>query len=109
MSERMPAEVFHPGEYLLDELNARGWTQKEFAKMIDRSASCVNQIINKKRGISAKTALELGNALGTGPQFWMNLDSAYRIWKKRKEILDREKRQKWLTEQFTKKTPKKRR
>ena len=36
MAIRTPAEVFPPGEFLADELEARGWTQTEFAEIIGR-------------------------------------------------------------------------
>jgi HTH-type transcriptional regulator/antitoxin HigA len=80
MVERVPAEAFPPGEYLRDELEARGWTQDEFAQIIGRPAPHVNLIIAGKRGITPATAKELGAALGTSPQFWLNLESAYRLW-----------------------------
>lgn len=81
MEERRPAEVFHPGEFLRDELDERGWTQTEFAEIIDRPLRLVNEIVNGKRGITPETAKELGAALGTSPELWMNLDSAYHLWK----------------------------
>ena len=81
MSEKRPAEVFHPGEHLRDELNARGWSQIEFAEIINRPVGCVNQIINGKRAISIRTAQELGAALGTSARFWLYLEIAYRLWK----------------------------
>lgn len=81
MSDRRPAEGFPPGEYLKDELEERGWTQEEFAAIIGRPAAVVNQIISGKRGISPETASEIGAALGTTAMYWMNLESAYRLWK----------------------------
>ena len=39
MSDRIPAEVFPPGEFLNDELEARGWTQTEFAEIIGAAAA----------------------------------------------------------------------
>jgi HTH-type transcriptional regulator/antitoxin HigA len=81
MLDRRPAEVFPPGEYLLDELNARGWTQTEFAEIISRPVRLVNEIINGKRGVTPETATEFGAALGTSAELWMNLDSAYSLWK----------------------------
>ena len=74
MGDRRPAEVFHPGEHLLDELEARGWTQTEFAEIIGRPLRLVNEIINGKRGITPETAREFAAALGTSAEFWMNLD-----------------------------------
>ena len=81
MSERVPTEGFPPGEYLKDELEERGWTQEEFAGIIGRPAAVVNLIISGKRGISPETASEIGAALGTSAMYWMNLESAYRLWR----------------------------
>lgn len=77
--ERIAAEVFPPGEFLRDELEARGWTQAEFAEIIRRPARLVNEIIAGKRGVTPETARELAAALGTTPHFWMNLESAYQL------------------------------
>jgi len=81
MANRRPAEVFHPGEYLRDELELRGWSQTEFAEIINRPLRLVNEIIQGKRGISPETAKELGAALGTSAELWMNLNTAYHLWK----------------------------
>ena len=80
MSERIPAEAFPPGEYLKDELEARGWTQEELASIIGRPTGLINQIVLGKRGISPETAREIGAALGTSAMYWMNLEAAYRLW-----------------------------
>lgn len=79
MSGLAPAEVFHPGEFLRDELEARGWTQTEFGEIIGRSPRVVNEIIAGKRSISPGTAKVIAAALGTSPQLWMNLDTAYQL------------------------------
>jgi HTH-type transcriptional regulator/antitoxin HigA len=86
MGVRRPAEVFHPGEHLLDELKARNWTQTEFAEIISRPVRLVNEVINGKRGITPETAKEFGAALGTSAEFWMNLDTAYHLWKTDKDV-----------------------
>lgn len=94
MNERRPAEVFHPGEHLLDELNARNWTQTEFAEIIGRPVRLVNEIVNGRRGITTETAIELGAALGTSAEFWMNLDTAYQLWKTNEDVSSIEHRAK---------------
>jgi HTH-type transcriptional regulator/antitoxin HigA len=81
MTERRPAEVFPPGEFLRDELDCRGWSQIEFAEIIGRPPRVVNEIIAGKRGITPETAKELAAALETTPQFWMNLETAYQLSK----------------------------
>lgn len=85
MIDRRPAVVFHPGEHLLDELEARDWTQAEFAEIIGKSYRLVNEIINGHRGITPETAKAFGAAFNTGPEYWMNLDSAYNLWKSQTE------------------------
>ncbi len=81
MTERMPAEVFPPGEFLVDELEERGWSQVEFAEIIRRQPRLVNEIILAKRAITLDTARELAAALDTSPQYWLNLQTAYDLWK----------------------------
>ncbi|MDE0065586.1 MAG: HigA family addiction module antitoxin [Acidimicrobiaceae bacterium] len=74
-----PAEVFPPGEYLRDELDERGWTVTEFAGIIDRPLQAVSEILNGKKAITAETACSFSEALGTTPELWLNLQSAYRL------------------------------
>ncbi len=76
---RKPAEVFPPGEYIKDELDARGWSQAEFAEILGRPARVVSEIINGKRAISPETAKEIAAAFDSTPELWMNLESAYRL------------------------------
>jgi len=79
MKELIPAEVFAPGEFVKEELEARGWTQDDLAEIMGRPVRLINEIIAAKRSITPETAKGLGDALGTGAQFWMNLESAYRL------------------------------
>ena len=73
-----PAEAFPPGEYLHDELHERGWTATEFAEIIDRPAQTVSEILSGKQEITPDTALAFAKALGTTPESWLNLQTAYR-------------------------------
>lgn len=79
MTKLIPAEVFPPGEFLREELEARGWTQADFAEILGRPPRLVSEIIGGKRAISPETAQGLGDALGVDPQFWLNLESAYQL------------------------------
>ena len=79
MKERIPAEGFLPGDLIKEELEERGWTQEDLAEILGRTTSAVNEIITGKRGITVDTAKGLGEALGTGAQFWLNMESAYRL------------------------------
>ena len=81
MSIRIPAEVFPPGEYLKDELDARNWTQVEFAEIIGKDTRLVHEIVKGKRAITPETAMILAEAFGTSPELWMNLESQYQLSK----------------------------
>lgn len=73
------AEGFPPGEYLRDELAERGWTEAEFAHIIDRPVQMVSEILNGKKDITPATAVAFGDALGTSAELWLNLQAAYRL------------------------------
>jgi HTH-type transcriptional regulator/antitoxin HigA len=73
-----------PGEILEEELEAQGMTQKELAARLSRPAQVINEIIRGKKAITAETAIGLGKVLGIDAQFWMNLESNYRITLARK-------------------------
>ncbi len=62
------AEVFPAGEFLADELDARGWTQAEFAAILDRPAQFVSEIISGKKEITRESAAQIGAALGTSAE-----------------------------------------
>lgn len=81
MNNRTPAEVFTPGEFIRDELDERGWTQADLAKITGRPLPTINLIINGKTSITPETAIELSNAFSTSAQFWLNLETAYQLSK----------------------------
>ena len=75
---KQPKNPFHPGEILLEEfLVPKGMTQAEFARQLDWTKARLNELIRGKRGITAESALDLADALGTSPKLWMNLQATY--------------------------------
>lgn len=81
MATRRPAEVFPPGDFLREELAERGWTQADLAEILGRPPRLIDEIILGKRGISPETAKGLADVFGTSAAFWMNLDSAWQLWR----------------------------
>lgn len=74
----------HPGEILLEEfLKPLGITQVEFARHIGVPVQRVNEIVRGKRGVTPQTAWLFSQALGTTPQFWLNLQNAYDLTRSR--------------------------
>ena len=80
MPSRVPAEVFPPGEFIREELEARGWTQGDLAQIMDRPLRLINELIAGKKQITPETARGLSRAFSDDdPLYWMNLDAAYRL------------------------------
>ncbi|MBM4319375.1 MAG: HigA family addiction module antidote protein [Deltaproteobacteria bacterium] len=68
----------HPGVILLEEfLKPLGVTQVAFARHIGAPVQRVNEIIRGRRGVTPETAWLLSQALGTTPEFWLNLQTAH--------------------------------
>jgi HTH-type transcriptional regulator/antitoxin HigA len=80
MPPRVPAEVFPPGEFIRDELDARGWTQGDLAQIMGRPLQLVNELVAGKKQITPETAMGLAKAFGDDDAlYWMNLDNLYRL------------------------------
>jgi addiction module HigA family antidote len=73
-----PANPFHPGEMLLEEfIEPNGWTQAYVADELGWTKAKLNELIKGKRGITADSALDLAEFLGTSAKIWMNLQATY--------------------------------
>jgi len=77
------AEVFPPGEFLKDELDECGLTQRELAEIIGRPPRLVNEIIKGKKQITPQTAIQLEQALGVPAENWLRLQNQYQLFKAR--------------------------
>ena len=69
----------HPGVMLQAELDARGITAHRLALAIRVPANRITAILRRERAVTAETAVRLGRYLGTGPEFWMALQTAHDI------------------------------
>ena len=76
-----PAIVPHPGEILIEELDEREITQSDFAEIIGRPLKTVNAIIKGKKSITPETANAIASAFETSPEFWMNLQVDFDLWR----------------------------
>jgi addiction module HigA family antidote len=71
---KQPTNPFHPGEILLEEfLQPASITQATFAGQLGWTRARLNELIRGKRGISAESALDLAEALGTSAKLWLYL------------------------------------
>ncbi len=69
----------HPGEVLKDELEARGVSQRELADTIGLTYSVVNEILNGRRSLTAKTALMFEAALDVPADALMYLQTKFNM------------------------------
>jgi addiction module HigA family antidote len=75
----MARPAIHPGEILADELEELHMSAAELARTLHVPTNRITQILSGKRGVTADTALRLGQWLGTGPELWLNLQKAYEL------------------------------
>ncbi len=78
-----PVHAFPPGDYLRDELEARGWTVTEFSEIIDTPIQAVSAILNASKEITPETAMAIADALGMTAEVWLNLETRHRLYMQR--------------------------
>src|SRR5271156_4418589 len=69
--------IMHPGVYIKEEMETRGWSQRDLAFILGCSEQAINPILNGKRGISPEMAKALGEAFDVPAEFFANLQQAY--------------------------------
>jgi antitoxin HigA-1 len=75
-------EPTHPGEMLIEEfLNPMQITQRELADAIHVPYQRINELVNRKRGVTPSTALRLGKFFGVSADFWLNLQVRWDLYK----------------------------
>jgi len=95
----MTEQAEPPGAVLQRELDKRGWNQTEFAEIINRPGRLVSEILAGKRAITIETAREFAAALGTTPQFWLDLEASFQL-SKTAPVSDKIARKAKLRERF---------
>ena len=97
---KQPKNPFHPGEMLLEEfLIPMGVTQRDLSKEIHVPYQRINEIVNKKRGITPSTALRLAKYFAVSPDFWMNLQLRWDLYFTQRTEADKLKTIKPITTQ----------
>jgi len=77
----------HPGEVLREEfLKPLKITQTQLAKELGVSFRAINEIVNEKRAVSPEMAIKLAKRFKTSPQFWLELQMDYDLWKAAKKM-----------------------
>lgn len=80
--EILPSE--HPGEFIAEELEARGWSQADLAFVLGWDVSQLNRLIKGKTDVTPDSANMLGDAFDMPAEFFMNLQKQYDLGRAKK-------------------------
>lgn len=69
--------IEHPGSYIKEEMEERGWSQRDLAYILGRPEQAINMIIAGRRGISAEMAKAFSEAFDVPADFFLNLQKMY--------------------------------
>lgn len=85
-----PFQNIGPGQIINRSLEALNWSNKDLSDVIGMSEKSISQMINNKQSITVDTAILLGKAFNTSPEFWLNLEQNYRLREKGEGDKERE-------------------
>jgi HTH-type transcriptional regulator/antitoxin HigA len=68
-----------PGDTIEEILQRKGWSQRDFAVVLDRPVQAINEIIAGKKAITPETAMAFADALGNSANYWLQLEGLYRL------------------------------
>jgi len=74
---RNKMKPIYPGEILKEELKELELSANAFAKFLSVPVNRITLILNKKRTVTADTALRFAKFFGTSPEFWLNLQTDF--------------------------------
>lgn len=75
--KRLPAEVFHPSEYIRDELEARGWSVEQFTIMAGLLRPDADALVDGSQSVTPRFAVALALAFGTSATTWYRLQRTF--------------------------------
>ncbi|MEO6849484.1 MAG: HigA family addiction module antitoxin [Mucilaginibacter sp.] len=68
---------FHPGEFLLEEVEERKIKKSELAKQIGILPGHLGELFKGKRNINARLAVRLEKALNISAEYWLGLQATF--------------------------------
>lgn len=81
-TDTLPPE--HPGGFIEEELDARGWTQADLAFVLGWDVSQLNRLVKGKTDVTAESALMLADAFDMPAEFFLNLQKLYDLGQAKK-------------------------
>lgn len=82
----LPIDQDPVGKMLADELDARDWSQSDFAVILGRPTQFVSEIINGKKEITRESAAQIAAALDTSAELWLNLQDQFLLAEQARDI-----------------------
>jgi len=77
----IPGDLFVPGEYIKDEMSARGMKQVDLASALGLSKSEISLLLSGKRNITVMIAIQLEKIFDIDAETWMQIQIKYEIEK----------------------------
>ena len=71
--------VTHPGALLLGQIQGLKLSVHEVARECGLPPTRLHEIVHERRGVSAETAIALGEYFGQTPEFWINAQKGYEL------------------------------
>jgi HTH-type transcriptional regulator / antitoxin HigA len=79
-----PLGIQHPGFFIKEEMEERGWIQRDLAFILAVPEQSITQLLLGKKGVTPEMALQLGAAFDVAPEFFANLQLAFDMSQARK-------------------------
>ncbi|MCT4707605.1 HigA family addiction module antitoxin [Enterobacteriaceae bacterium H11S18] len=70
-------KISHPGEIIARDLEDLGISGRRFALNIGVTPATVSRFLSGKTALTPPLAIRIAAALGSTPEFWLRLQSAY--------------------------------
>jgi len=71
---------FGPGYFIREQMELRDWTQEDLAEVMGITVKHLNRILQDKQPLTLEMARVLSEVFKNSPQYWVNLDTGYRLW-----------------------------
>ncbi len=80
ISELKATKKFGPGYFIREQMELRNWTQGDLAEVMGFTVKHLNKVLQDKQPITLDMARILGEVFNTSAQYWINIDTGYRLW-----------------------------
>lgn len=80
IKELKAVKKFGPGYFIREQMELRDWIQEDLAEVLGITVKHLNKILQDKQPLTLDMARILGEAFDTSAEYWVNLDTNYRLW-----------------------------